>query len=117
MVNESEQVTTNISEPSIAPLDNPNRETLKRVGQITGHTSKQIAAIMEVNFPGMKSNQLTQQEVKTVVNAMCIDAAVISGGMEQALAQITFNEWLALQPEELDNEALAAQWISKQVKF
>ena len=55
-------------------------------------------------------------EVKTVVDAMCIDAAV-ANGMEQAIAQTTFNEWLTLQPQELGNEELAAQWMSKQVKF
>lgn len=110
----TEVTTTN--EPSIAVTDNPNRETLKRVGQMTGHSSKQIAAIMEANFPGLKSNYLTQSEVKTVVDAMCVDAAV-ENGMEKALAQTAFNEWLTLQPQELGNEELAAQWISQQVKF
>ena len=125
MINEEEQrkhldinteVTTNINQPSIALTDNPNREILKRVGQLTGHTSKQIAAIMEANFPGLKSNQLTELEVKTVVDAMCIDAAVMNE-MDKAIAQTTFNEWLTLQPQELGNEELAAQWMSKQVKF
>ncbi|MBW4640935.1 MAG: ATP-binding protein [Gloeocapsa sp. UFS-A4-WI-NPMV-4B04] len=111
------EVTTNINQPGIALTDNPNREILKRVGQTTGHTSKQIAAIMEANFPGLKSNQLTQLEVKTIVDAMCVDAAVTNGGMEQALAQTTFSEWITLQPQELGNEELAAQWMSKQVKF
>jgi hypothetical protein len=123
VVNEAEQqnsslpvnpeVTTNIHLPGITLTDNPNREILKRVGQTTGHTSKQIAAIMEANFPGLKSDQLTQLEVKTVVDAMCIDAAV-ANGMEQALAQTTFNEWITLQPQELGNEELATQWMSKQ---
>lgn len=92
--------------------DNPNRELLKRIGQITGHNSKQIAAILEANFPGFSSNQLGSLEVKSVVDAMCVDAAVLCG-MNQAQAQSTFSSWLGLQNQEISNSELARLWMSQ----
>src|SRR3712207_8520310 len=40
-----------------APAANPNRELLKRVGQITGHSSKQIAARSEEHTSELQSRQ------------------------------------------------------------
>lgn len=110
-------VVTNATEPgkTTHSADNPNRELLKRIGRITGHNSKQIAAILEANYPGRKSNSLAELEVRTVVNAMCTSAAITSG-MEQATAQTAFSEWLKQQHSEIGNEELAESWMS-QVMF
>ena len=99
-------------ETNIQQAFNPNRELLKRIGNITGHNSKQIAAILEMNFPGIKSDKLSEQEVKTIVDAMCVDAAV-KIGMDLAQAQTTFSSWLRLQNQELSNESLAELWTSE----
>lgn len=99
-------------ETNIQQTFNSNRELLKRIGNITGHNSKQIAAILEMNFPGIKSDQLSEQEVKTIVDAMCVDAAV-KRGMDLAQAQTTFSSWLRLQNQELSNESLAELWTSE----
>lgn len=60
----TETVTSSVLEPTAsvnAPhsADHPNRKLLKRIGQITGHSSKQIAAIIEADYPGRKSDSLT----------------------------------------------------------
>ncbi len=92
--------------------ENPNRELLKRVGKLTGHSSKEIAATLETNFPGLKSNQLGDVEVKTIVDALCIDAAT-RNGMNPSQVQVTFNEWLQQQPQDLGNEELARLWMNE----
>lgn len=98
------------------PADNPNRELLKNVGKITGHSSKQIAAILENNFPGCKSNQLNESELKTVVEAMCIDAA-LNRGMNLIEAQVAFGDWWSEQVhQELSYEEIAHKWMSQQIE-
>ena len=91
---------------------NPNRELLKRIGQITGHSSKQIAEILETNFPGRKSDSLSDLELRTVVDTMCIDAAVRSG-MDAGTAQASFSHWLGQQDPEIGNEQLAKGWMGQ----
>ena len=73
-------------------VTNPNRELLKRIGQITGHSSKQIAEILETHFPGRKSDSLNDLEVRTIVDAMCVVAA--TNAMDEATAHTAFSEWL-----------------------
>lgn len=106
--------TTKVKVSAASPVagENPNRELLKRVGKLTGHSSKEIAAILEVNFPGLKSNQLGEAEVKAMVDALCVDVA-ISNGMNPVIARTTFNEWLGQQPQELGNEKLAQRWMNE----
>lgn len=94
------------------PAANPNRELLKRVGQITGHSSKQIAAILEDNFPGRKSDALIDLELRTIVDAMSIDAAVRSG-MDAGTVQAIFSKWLGQQDPEIGNEELARLWMGQ----
>ncbi len=102
------------SEQSEKPADNPNRDLLKRVGQITGHTSKQIAEILETHFPGRKSDSLNDLEVRTVVDAMCVLAAATT--MDESTAHTAFSSWLGQQHPEMGNEELARGWM-EQVTF
>lgn len=90
---------------------NPNRELLKRIGQITGHTSKQIAQILEDNYPGRTSGSLNDLEVRTIVDAMCVLAA--TSAMDEATAQTAFSSWLGQQHPEMGNEELARGWMSQ----
>ena len=93
------------------PVDNPNRELLKRIGQITGHSSKQIAQVLSDNFPGKTSSSLNDLEVRSIVDAMCVLAA--TNAMDEATAQTAFSEWLGQQHPEIGNEELANGWMSK----
>ncbi len=101
-----------VSEPSQLVGDNSNRELLKRIGKITGHAIKEIATTLETNFPGLKSHQLGESEVKAMVDALCVEAAVKSG-MNSIHARVAFNEWLGQQNQELGNEELARLWLNK----
>jgi len=103
-----------VSAASPGASENPNRELLKRVGKLTGHNPKEIAAILEANFPGFSSNQLGNTEVKTLIDALCIDAA-IKVGMNPVLARTTFNKWLGQQSQNSENEELAQLWM-KEIK-
>lgn len=105
------QTVAAIAQP-IVPADNPNRELLKNVGKITGHSSKQIAAILTDSFPGCKSHQLEDSELKAVVEAMCIDAA-LNRGMNLIQAQVAFGEWSAQMDQELSYEETAQLWMSQ----
>ena len=91
---------------------NANREMLKRIGQTTGHSSKQIAEILETNFPGRKSDSLSDLELRTVVDSMCIHAAARSG-MDAGTAQASFSHWLGQQDPEIGNEELARLWLGQ----
>ena len=92
--------------------NNLNRELLKHIGNITGHSSKEIAAILEANFPGCSSSQLGEPEVKAIVDAMCVDAAT-KNGMNSTQAQTTFSDWLGQLHQEPGNEGLAQLWMSQ----
>ena len=98
------------TEQSEKPVDNPNRELLKRIGQITGHSSKQIAEILETHFPGRKSDSLNDLEVRTIVDAMCV--LVATNAMDEATAHTAFTSWLGQQHPEIGNEELARGWMS-----
>lgn len=102
------------SEMGEKPQDNPNRELLKRIGQITGHSSKQIAQVLSDNFPGKTSSSLNDLEVRSIVDAMCVLAA--TNAMDEATAHIAFNEWLGQQQKEIGNEELANGWM-EQITF
>lgn len=109
---ETTQTVTASAWPSV-PADNPNRELLKNVGKITGHSSKQIAAILTDSFPGCKSHQLEDSELKAVVETMCIDAA-LNRGMNLVEAQVTFAQWWSEQVhQELTYEEIAHKWMSQ----
>jgi hypothetical protein len=97
---------------SASSTTNANREMLKRIGQITGHSSKQIAEILNTNFPGQKSDALTDLELRTVVDALCLDAAVRSG-MDASTVQAAFGKWLGKQDPEIGNEELARLWMGQ----
>ncbi len=102
------------SEMGEKPQDNPNRELLKRIGQITGHSSKQIAQILETNFPGRTSGSLNDLEVRSIVDAMCVLAA--TNAMDEDVAQTAFNTWSNHVPPETAYEELARGWM-EQVSF
>ncbi|MBV8884505.1 MAG: phage recombination protein Bet [Chroococcidiopsidaceae cyanobacterium CP_BM_RX_35] len=104
------EVKVSAVSPSVS--ENPNRELLKRVGKLTGHSNKEIAATLETNFPGLKSNQLGESEIKAIVDVLCVDVAV-RNGMNSIQARTTFNEWLGQQPQDLGNEELARHWMNE----
>lgn len=109
------QATATKSKDTAVAVANPNRELLKRVGQITEHSNKQIATIIQENFPGLKSDRLSELEVRAVVDAMCIDVAV-RVGINESKAVVAFGEWQASLNPETGNEQLAQLWM-KQIEL
>lgn len=101
-----------VNQANIQSTTNPNRDLLKRIAQLTGQSGKQIAEIIETNFPGLKSDQLNDLELRTVVDVMCVDAAT-SSGMETEKAVSEFSQWQVKQHPEIGNFELAKQWMAQ----
>ena len=66
--------------------------------------------LLETHFPGRKSDSLSELEVRTIVDAMCVLAA--TNAMDESTAHTAFSEWLSQQHPEIGNEELARGWMS-----